>query len=69
MWAAWLSLFAAFALGFMVGGGPALWFAILVGLAVFGGDPSDPVATAIATVLAFLGAGVAREVLAERFRR
>lgn len=69
MWAAWLSLLAAFALGFMVGGGPALWFAALVGLAVFGGDPSDLVAAAIATVLAFLGVGLAREAIAGRFRR
>lgn len=69
MWAVWLCLLAAFAVGFMVSGGPALWFAALVGLAVFGGDPSEPVAAAIATVLAFLGVGVAREAIVQRFRR
>lgn len=69
MWGVVLLLLAAFAAGFLAGGGPALWFAILVGLAVYGGDPSDPVGAAIAGALALAAAELVRAQISSRLRR
>ncbi len=68
MWGVALCLFAAFVAGLLDGGGPTLWLAIVVGLAVFGGDPGDPVSAAVATVLAFVGAEFIRALLSARLR-
>lgn len=69
MWGVALTLFAAFVAGFLAGGGPTLWFAIVVGLAVYGGDPSDPLGAVIATVLALGAATLLRAELRTRVRR
>lgn len=69
MWGVALALFATFIAGFLVGGGPTLWFALVVGLAVLGGDPSDPISAAIATLLALGAAEVVRAQVSASFRR
>lgn len=63
-----LCLLAVFVAGLVLAGGPTLWFALVVGAAVFGGDPSDPSTALFAAVLAFLVATVLREALARRRR-
>lgn len=64
-----LWLLAAFVAGLLLAGGAPLWFALLVGLTVFGGEPGDPLAAVIATVAAFFVAIVVREEIARRRRR
>lgn len=69
MWGVALLLFAAFIAGFLAGGGPTLWFAIVVGLAVLGADPGDPLSAAIATVIALAAATLVRAEVTARLRR
>ncbi|MQA74177.1 MAG: hypothetical protein GEU88_07545 [Solirubrobacterales bacterium] len=69
MWGVVLVLFAAFVSGFLAGGGPALWFALLIGLAVLGGDPGDPLGALVATVAALAAAELARAQISARLRR
>ncbi|MGH2986886.1 MAG: hypothetical protein ACRDLO_09390 [Solirubrobacterales bacterium] len=69
MWGVALALFAAFFAGFLAGGGPALWFAILVGLSVLGGDPGDPLGALIAAAIALAAVGLVRARISARSRR
>lgn len=66
MWGVVLSLLAALVVGLLLGGGPLLWLSGLVGLAVLGGDLGDPLAAAIATVLALAVLRIVRGKLAAR---
>lgn len=69
MWGVALALFAAFVAGFLAGGGPTVWFAIVVGLAVLGSDPSEPLGAAVATLLALGAAELVRAQISARVRR
>lgn len=69
MWAVVLSLLAALIAGFLIGGGPVLWLSVLVGLAVFGGDPGDPLDAVLATTIAFVLLSVLRARMAHRLQR
>lgn len=69
MWAVALTLLAALAVGFLAGGGPVLWLAGLVGLAVLGGEPSDPLTALVAAIVAFAGLSLLRVGVAARLRR
>lgn len=69
MWGIVLTLLAAVAVGFFARGGPVLWFSALVGLAVLGGDPADPLTALGATTAAFAALSMLRAHVAERLRR
>ena len=60
MWGAVLLLITVFVAGIVVEAGAVLWVAVLTGLAVFGGDPSDPVFAVIVATLALLTIGLLR---------
>lgn len=69
MWGVVLSLLCALVVGFLIGGGPVLWLSLVVGLAVFGGDPGDPLAAVIATATSLAVLGGVRAQFADRMRR
>jgi hypothetical protein len=69
MWGIALTLLAALAVGFLAGGGPVLWLSLLVGLAVLGGDPGDPLTALVATAGAFAALSLLRVHVADRLRR
>ena len=69
MWSVVITLLAALAVGFLAGGGPVLWLALLLGLAVLGGDPSDPLTALVAAIVAFAALSVLRACVAARLRR
>jgi hypothetical protein len=60
MWAVLLSLGAASLAGLLVGGGTTLWLALVVGLAVFGDQPSDPLTALVASAAVLASINVPR---------
>ena len=66
MWGAVLLLIAVFVAGMVVEAGAVLWVAVLAGLAVFGGDPSDPVSAVLVATHALLTVGLLRSAWRSR---
>lgn len=64
-----LSLLGALVVGFLVGGGPVLWLSVLIGLAVLGADPGDPLAAVIDAALSVIVLSIVRAQMIDRLGR